>query len=340
MRHSGPFRTIAVAALAALMTIAAGAEAPGDPAAVAAALVAKPPRILSEFEAIVGPMHRDPTKWDDAVGPLHRVSPSPGVVGVVRADVELAIDTYHNDPYKELDPSLWHWDLDFLSGRDACQRLLTARFPKARELRVEGRRVLRFGDFYLTPLDAADGFRLSWYEREPLFAIPLRSASETAKLIDALAAIAHAGFTRKSIEAHLGALTLDRGWNADFLHTETWDLRYEPAGAAKPKRLLITFKRPFPSRDLLPKLGIRKPAVSSGDSHMRTRTIFDQAKSLSPDTGYPLPAVGGYAVSIKVDPHGLIDTKALNGFSPVWSAEGAQVISLEALAPWLPGHIR
>jgi hypothetical protein len=319
------------------MTLPAGAEAPEDPAAVAAALVAKPPQVLSEFEAIVGPLHRDPTKWADAIGPLHRGSPRPGVV---RADVELGIDLYHQDPYKELDPSLWHWDLDFLSGQSSCRQLLMARFPKVRELRVDGRRVSRFGDFYLTPLDAADGFRLSWYEQEPLFAIPLRSAAETAKLIDALTAIAHAGFTRKSIVAHLGALTLDRGWNADFLHTDTWELRYEPAGAAKPKRVAIDFKRPLPSRDLLSKLGIRKPAVSSGDSHMRTRTIFDQAKSLSPATGYPLPAVGGYAVSLHVDPHGLIDTKEMDGFSPVWSAKGAQIISLEALAPWLPGHPR
>jgi hypothetical protein len=331
MRPLAPFRTIAFSALAALMTIPAGAEAPGDPAAVAAALVAKPPQVLSEFEAIVGPLHRDPSKWADAVGPLHRASPHPGVV---RADVELGIDIFHEDPYKEVNPSLWHWDLDFLSGGTACQQLLMARFPKVRELRVDGRRVLRFGDFYWTPLDAADGFRLSWYEQEPLFAIPLRSASETAKLIDALTVIAHAGFTRKSIEAHLGALTLDRGWNADFLHTDTWDLRYEPAGAAKPKRVAIDFKRPLPSRpsrDLVSKLGIRKPAVDSGDSHMRTRTIFDQAKSLSPATGYSLPAVGGYAVGLNVDPHGLIDTKEVRAFSPVWSAKGAQIISLEAL---------
>jgi hypothetical protein len=252
----------------------------------------------------------------------------------VRADVELGIDLFHQDPREEADPSLWHWDLDFLSGRSSCQQLLMARFPKVRELRVDGRSVSRFGDFYLTPLDAADGFRLSWYEQEPLFAIPLRSAAETAKLIDALVAIAKAGFTRKSIVAHLGALTLDLGWNADFLHTDTWDLRYEPAGAAKPKRVAIDFKRPLPSRpsrDLVSKLGIRKPAVDSGDSHMRTRTIFDQAKSLSPATGYSLPAVGGYAVGLNVDPHGLIDTKEVRAFSPVWSAKGAQIISLEAL---------
>jgi hypothetical protein len=337
LRYPATLRTIIGSAFVALLITAAGAKASENPATIVTALLDSAPRKLSALEAILGPLHRDPTKWDDAVGPLHRISPSPGVA---RADVELAIDIFHDDPYKVEDPSLSHWDLDFLSGRSSCQQLLMARFPKVRELRVDGRRVLRFGDFYLTPLDAADGFRLSWYEREPLFAIPLRSAAETAKLIDALVTVAKAGFTRRSVVAHLGALTLDRGWNADFLHTDTWDLRYEPSGAAKPKRVVIDFKRPLPSRDLLSKLGIRKPAVMSGDSHMLSRTIFDQAKSLSPDTGYPLPAVGGYAVGLNVDPHGLIDTKEVWGFSPVWRAEGAQIISLEALAPWLPGHPR
>jgi len=41
--------------------LSAWAAAPsGDPAAVIAALVAKPPQVLSELEAILGSLHRDP----------------------------------------------------------------------------------------------------------------------------------------------------------------------------------------------------------------------------------------------------------------------------------------
>jgi hypothetical protein len=250
--------------------------------------------------------------------------------------VELAIDYFHEDPREVSDPSLGHWDLDFVAGRDACRQLLAARFPKMRELRVDGHRVLRFGDFYYSELGAGGGFRLSWYEREPLFAIPLRSPGETAKLVAALAAIAHAGFSRQAVVAHLGALTRDPAWNTDVLHTETWDLSYAPAGAAKPQRLVIYFKRPLPSRDLLPKLGIRKPEVRAHGSHLQSRSIFDQAKRLSLEAGYPFPTVSGYAVSLGVDPHGLIQTKDWVSGDFVWStwsAEGTQILSLEATLP-------
>jgi hypothetical protein len=75
--------------------------------------------------------------------------------------------------------------------------------------------------------------------------------------------------------------------------------------------------------------------VRSGDTHLQSRTLFDQAKRLSPETGYPLPAVGGYAISLDVDPNGLIETKGRIAGSPVWSAEGSQIISLAAFPPRL-----
>jgi hypothetical protein len=333
-------RKAAFAGVMALMVALAAEGGAGNPASVVAALAGKPPHVLSELEAIVGPLHRDPAKWGDAVGPLYRVSHEPAFA---RATVELAIDPFHEDPQKVADPSLRHWDLDFLSGRDACQRLLAARFPQPLELRVDNRRILRFGDFYLTDLDVNDGFRLSWYDQEPLFAVPLRNASETAKLVEALAAVAHAGFTRQAVVARLGALKPDPGHGADVLRTETWDLIYEPLGAARPQRFTINFKRPLPAHELLPTLGIRKPAVSSNDTHLQSRDIFDQAISIrdSYKTGYPLPAVGGYAVEIHVDPEGLIEMKERTPGSPVWSADGARIISLAALAPWPdPGQKR
>jgi len=310
-----------------MLLMAAVAAGSGNPATVVAALAGKPPHVLSELEAVVGPLHRDPTKWADAVGPLYRVSPR---AGVARATVELAIDPFHRDPPKVADPSLRHWDLDFLSGREACQRLLAARFPRPRELRVDNRRIVRFGDLYLTDLDVDGGFRLSWYDREPLFAIPLRSANETVKLVEALTAVANAGFTRQAVVAHLGALTPDPGRNADVLRTETWELLYEPSGAARPQRFTVSFKRPLPARELLPRLGVQRPAVRSGDTHLQSRTLFDLAKGISLKTGYWLPAAGGYAISLGVDPQGLIETRERLPGSPVWSADGAQIISFDA----------
>jgi hypothetical protein len=87
MRNTAAWK-IAFAALGALAAGAAGAGKPGNPAAVVQALAEKP-HVLSELEAIVGSLHRDPAQWEQAVGPLHRVSPGPGIA---RADVELAID--------------------------------------------------------------------------------------------------------------------------------------------------------------------------------------------------------------------------------------------------------
>ena len=326
-------RTAALAGVVALMgAVVAGAAGSRNPASVVAAIAGKPPIVLSELEAIVGPLHRDPAKWKDAVGPLYRVSPGPGVA---RATVELEIDSFHQDPQKVADPALRHWDLDFLSGREACRRLLSARFPNLRDIRVDNRLISRFGDLYFTDLDTADGFRLSWYDREPLFAVPLRNASETAKLVEALAAVARAGFTRQAVVAHLGALTPDPGHGADVRRTETWDLIYEPLGAAKPQRLTINFKRPLPARELLLKLGVLKPAVRSSDTHRQSRTVFDRARPLSLETGYLLPAAGGYAIDLSVDPQGLIETGERTPGSPIWSADGAQIISLTVLPPWL-----
>jgi hypothetical protein len=305
-------------------------EAQTKPAEMIAALVAKPPHVLSELEAIIGPLHREPATWADAVGPLHRLAPGHGVA---KADVELGIDTYHEDPRKVTDPELLSWSLDFLADRDAGRQLLAARFPAPRELRDGGRRVLRFGDFYFSELDVAGGFRFSWYRQEPLFSIPERSERETAKLVADLAAVANAGFTRQAVAAHLGPLVYDRYLGHDILSSPTWTLDYSPAGAAKPKRFYLVFKRPLPSRGLLPRLGITRPAVRSNDVHGIGRTIVDLDHPVSPETGYSSPALRGYVILIEVYPKGLTQIDEHFPFSLAWSAEGSQIFSIDA---WLP----
>jgi len=295
-----------------------------------AALVAKPPDVLSKLEAIIGPLHREPATLADAVGPLHRLEPGPGVA---KADVELGIDTYHEDPRKVTDPELLSWSLDFLADRDACRRLLAARFPGPRELRDSGRRVLRFGDFYFSELDAAGGFRLAWYRREPLFSIPERSERETAKLVADLAAVANAGFTRRVIAAHLGPLVYDRYLGHDILRSPTWTLEYSPTGAAKPQRFYLVFKRPLPSRSLLPRLGIQRPMVRSSDVHRIGRSIVDLDHPVSPETGYAFPALRGYIIDIQVYPEGLTEIDTHDPTSITWSAKGSQIFSIGASLP-------
>jgi hypothetical protein len=166
-----------------------------------------------------------------------------------------------------------------------------------------------------------------------LFAVPARSEKQTAKLVADLAAIANAGFSRQAIAARLGPLAYDRELGGDALRADTWTLVYEPAGAAKPERFTVSFKRPLPSRDLLPKLGIQRPAVHSGDVHMQSRTIIDLAKRLSLETGYPLPAFRGYVISIYVDPEGLVETGERVPGSPVWGAKGSRITSFTAFLP-------
>jgi hypothetical protein len=323
-------RNAAMAIGLAMVLMGAAPGKAANPLDVVAALVEKPPSVLSGLEAIVGPLHRNPAQWEEAVGPLRRVSPSPAVA---RAYVELAIDPFHQDPPKVADPSLAHWALDFQTGRDACRKLLARRFPKPAELRDGGRPVLRFGDVYFSALDVGDGFRLSWYREEPLFAIPERSEAETARLLADLAAIANAGFTRQAIEARFGRLVPDRWQEKDLRQGPTWELTYHPSGAARPDELAINFKRPLPSRDLYSRIGIERPAVRSNDTHLQSRDVFDQAHRSSPETGYPMPALRGYVIDIEIDPEGLVETGQQAPGSPVWKAEGSRIVSFHAFLP-------
>ena len=317
-------------AVIAIVSMGATGAKTENPPAVVAALVQQPPSVLSGLESIVGSLHRNPAEWEDAIGPLRRISPGPAVA---RVYVEMAIDPFHQDPSKVVDPSLKHWALDFRKGRDACRKLLAQRLPGPAELRDGGRPVLRFGDFYFSALDASDGFRLSWYREEPLFAIPERNEAETARLLADLAAIANAGFTRQAIEARLGRLVPDRWKETDLLHGATWDLSYAPSGAARPKEFTIHFQRPLPSRDLYSRIGIERPAVRSNDVHMQSRDVFDQAHRLSTETGYPMPALRGYVIDIGVDPEGLVKTDQRAPGSPVWKAEGSRILSFQAFLP-------
>lgn len=153
------------------------------------------------------------------------------------------------------------------AGLAAARAALRERLGEARPLRQEDRAVERYADFDLTPDASGGGFQFAWYADEPDFAIPERSAAENARLTDDLAAIADAGWTRQAIEARFGKLTPNPGSDEDRIERELWSLEFEPAGAAKPERVHIAFRRPLQGADLIRRLGIEEPRITAGDTH-------------------------------------------------------------------------
>src|SRR6185295_15951679 len=109
---------------------------PGDPRAVVVALAVQRPGLLSGLETIVGPLHRDRARWEEATGPLDRPRPSPAVR---RVHVELGIDPFHFDPRKVEDPRLSSYALELAAGsarsvEGAALAALRAAFGPASEL--------------------------------------------------------------------------------------------------------------------------------------------------------------------------------------------------------------
>lgn len=326
-----------VVALAGLAWASVGlAQAPGpvaspiDPAAVVTAIAANPPRTLSQLAAIVGPLPRDRSKWDEAVGPLVVSAPSPAVA---RARVELSIDVFHLDPTEVEDPSLGSYVLRFTSRYEASRSALAAAFPAPNELARFGRPVWRFGDLYLSDAAAGGSFSLSWYSRDPEFAIPVRSEAETDKLVEGLAFVAKAGFTRRAVEERFGRLTYDPSREEDVVAGETWQVYFEPPGAEVARELVVVLERPLPGAALLPKLGISSWRVVSGDTHLQGRHVVAWPRRMDPVTGYSLPSVEGYVLSLEVRRDGLIETEEDYPGSPVWRADDPQVSSFHAFLP-------
>jgi hypothetical protein len=275
---------------------------------------------------------RDRAKWEEAVGPLVVNTPSPAVA---QARVELAIDVFHFDPTEIEDPSLGSYVLRFSSGYEASRAVLAGAFPAPGKLARFGLPVWRFGDLYLSEAAAGGRYSLSWYAREPDFAVPVRTDQETAKLVEGLAAVARAGFTRQAVEERFGKLVHDPAHEEDVVAGETWKLRFEPPGAAVARDLFLDLKRPLPGAALLPKLGIDSWRVVSGDTHLQGRHVVAWPRRLDPDTGYSAPSLQGYVLRLEVSREGLTETGEDYPGSPVWNADDPQVVSVHAFLPRL-----
>lgn len=327
------FKVLTAVSLGFVAHAALAAESPRPPAepeSVVSALLDHPPRLLSELEAVIGPLQRDRDQWEQAVGPITRAHPS---LAVAEATVFFDIDVYHQHPEKVEDPGLSRWELRFAAGERVSRWLLEKVYPETKPLEREGEAVERFGAFYLLPGGTDDAFVLAWYDSEPKFAIPRRTAAESARLLEALAAVAEAGFSRAAVEKHFGVLSYDKGWNQDEVKGETWHLKFKPAGAPLARELVVSFKRPLAGSSLLPRLGIPVWRVTSPDVHLQSRSIDEWPTRLHPETGYPMPAFKGYVLDIEVDEEGLVKTNEESPGSPVWRAEEPLIRSFHAFLP-------
>lgn len=141
---------------------------PVDAVAVVTSLLDKKPARLHELEAIVGALHRDPAKAEDATGPITRFRVAPGLS---RARVELLFDAGEEAKAVD-DPRLASWQVDLASGAAAVKALLERRLGKPREVVHDGETLLRFQDYYFASAanDTEQFFTLYWYATPPAWA--------------------------------------------------------------------------------------------------------------------------------------------------------------------------
>jgi hypothetical protein len=72
---------------------------------------------LAEFEKAVGPVRRDRSIWEEAVGPLHRNYPNGPIAHL---DLVFSIDVYHFDPQQEENVELASWSPRPVTGYFFC----------------------------------------------------------------------------------------------------------------------------------------------------------------------------------------------------------------------------
>lgn len=307
--------------LAALLlgsTAAFAAAGPSDAPGVVAALFREPPGELAALETIVGPVGRDRSQWEEAVGPLVRTRTS-GPIAKVR--VELSVDIYHFDPREIENPELRSYQLDFRADRGAVRQRLEALAGPPRQL-VDGKeRVLRFKDLYYRD-SGRDGFSLAWYREEPDFAVPRRTPQETLQVVTGLSVLLRDGISRAAIEERFGKLTPKPGWGYDEVKGADWELKVEPMGGPEVKEVVFWTRRPIPGKGIVRALGLKEPAVIRTGMHVLDNLVVDAA-------GVWLPIVHGYAVDIKLDHDAaLVKTGRERGPAPLYQSRDYPIQTL------------
>ena len=147
------------------------------------ARLADQPRLLSDLEAIIGPVRLSFDRQHmENMGGLFR--PRPGETGefsdvVPRLFVKYAFDMFHQDPARPRDPELTEYSLQMRGDRSAVEAVLAQRFGAPRDV-VEhfpsSKGVIttvyaQHGPFFLADGGVHD-ITLRWYRTTPRFAIP------------------------------------------------------------------------------------------------------------------------------------------------------------------------
>ena len=305
--------------LAALLLGSTAALAtPPDASSIVATLFREPPGELAALETVAGPIGRDRSKWEEAVGPLVRTRAS-GPIARVR--VELSVDIYHFDPREIENPQLKSYQLDFRADRNAVRGLLEKLAGPPQQLADGGARVLRFKDFYYRD-PGKDGFSLAWYGEEPDFAVPRRTPQETVRVVTGLAALLRDGISRAAIEERFGKLAPKQDWGYDEVKGADWELMVEPLGGPEVKEVVFVTRRPIPGKGIVRALGLKEPGVIQTGMHVLDNLVIDVQ-------GVWLPVVHGYAVHIKLDHHApLVKTGRERGPTPIYQSRDYPIQSL------------
>lgn len=311
----------AVLSLGLVSTAAGQASAPSeqtDVERVVRTLVALEPTDLRNLEAVLGPLNRDPSIWEEAIGPLTRQRVSPGI-GLVR--VSFDIDPYRQEPREIDNPALASYEIVAQVGEKAASEMLRDHLGKPRRIRYQGGEMSAYGRFYLDAL-AEDRFRLLWYAEEPEFAIPPRSRGEEERLIRGLGALFADGFDRKTLIRRLGRLEKDPQEGCEAIHEDSWQLEACPDGAEVFDRLSFRFRPPLPGDEVVQALGVERPVVVSTDSRELGRVVADRNRGL--------PVLRGYSIEISIRDEGLEPLgEPVHGL-PAWRPTGGlQIERLE-----------
>lgn len=265
------------------------------PLDLATALVDGRPVVLSQLVSLVGPIPRDPSVWEQAVGPVG-VTHGEGTIESV--DVRFSIDHYHFDPREQDDPLLASWDATFRggggvgAGADGVADLLRSRYGEGLALLHQAGWPTRFGPFYLTRLPAGR-FRLSFFRDEPGWAVPPRSEAGSRDEMARIERFLRGGVTLASLEAAFGALGPDSWGESLEGETRHWRISARPAAEPFDRVFLVPRGEPIPAGALIPALGITAPIVVSHDVHLSSRNLEDREKGR--------PKVGDYEIEMAID---------------------------------------
>ena len=278
-----------------------------DAAQLVARLIATPPTLLSQLEAIVGPVAMSFAREDqENMGFLWRprLAIDDGEFSslIPRLSVRYAYDMYHERPERPRDVRLLDYVLHVQGDRRAVEALLAARFGGPRHVASEHQAYAAYHPFYV-----ADGHRgafiLEWYAQQPRWAIPVPDASTqtawleglrdriaTARTIDEIEAYCRPGAASAGVEI---TGTLNTGLNryADFAfpHDDARDYH-------------LRFKPPIRAQHLAAVFDWHPAVGHSGDVHMSMWEIWRRG-----DRWYPISgALQHWALHAVLDgwPHG------------------------------------